>query len=55
MAPAIVVEGLFKRYREVVALDGLDFAVAAGATTALLGANGAAAPSHAGGEVIGGR
>jgi ABC-2 type transport system ATP-binding protein len=41
MAPAIVVEGLFKRYGEVVALDGLDFALAAGATTALLGANGA--------------
>ena len=39
--PAILVEGLSKRYGEVVAVDGLDFAVARGSTTALLGANGA--------------
>ena len=41
MRPAIEVEGLIKRYGEVVAVDGLSFDVAAGSTTALLGANGA--------------
>ena len=40
-APAIVVAGLSKRYGEVRAVDGLSFAVAAGSSTALLGANGA--------------
>ena len=41
MREAIRVENLSKRYGEVVAVDGLSFAVAAGTTTALLGANGA--------------
>jgi ABC-2 type transport system ATP-binding protein len=41
MPPAIVVEGLVKRYGSVVAIDDLSFEVAAGSTTALLGANGA--------------
>jgi ABC-2 type transport system ATP-binding protein len=41
MPPAIVVEGLVKRYGEVVAVDGLSFEIAAGSMTALLGANGA--------------
>ena len=41
MRPAIEVEGLIKRYGEVVAVDGLSFAVDTGSTTALLGANGA--------------
>jgi ABC-2 type transport system ATP-binding protein len=41
MAAAIRVEGLVKRYGEVVAIDYLDFEVEAGSTTALLGANGA--------------
>jgi ABC-2 type transport system ATP-binding protein len=41
MPPAIVVDGLVKRYGSVVAVDGLSFEVAAGSTTALLGANGA--------------
>jgi ABC-2 type transport system ATP-binding protein len=41
MPPAIVVEGLIKRYGSVVALDDLSFEVEAGSTTALLGANGA--------------
>ena len=39
--PAIAVSGLVKRYGGVVAVDGLDFAVARGSTTGLLGANGA--------------
>ena len=39
--PAVRVEGLVKRYGEVVAVDGLSFAIPAGRTTALLGANGA--------------
>jgi ABC-2 type transport system ATP-binding protein len=39
--PAIRVEGLIKRYGSVVAVDDLSFEVAAGSTTALLGANGA--------------
>ena len=38
---AIEVEGLSKRYGEVVALEQVSFAVPAGSTTALLGANGA--------------
>ncbi|HZA67792.1 MAG TPA: ABC transporter ATP-binding protein [Geminicoccaceae bacterium] len=41
MAAAIRVEGLVKRYGSVVAIDDLSFEVAAGSTTALLGANGA--------------
>ena len=41
MAAAIQVEGLVKRYGSVVAIDDLSFEVAAGSTTALLGANGA--------------
>jgi ABC-2 type transport system ATP-binding protein len=39
--PAVRVEGLVKRYGQVVAVDGLSFAIPAGRTTALLGANGA--------------
>jgi ABC-2 type transport system ATP-binding protein len=38
---AVRVEGLVKRYGQVVAVDGLSFAIPAGRTTALLGANGA--------------
>ena len=38
---AIRVEGLTKRYGETVAVDGIDFAVAAGRTLGLLGGNGA--------------
>ena len=41
MPAAIVVEGLVKRYGNVVAIDDLSFEVATGSTTALLGANGA--------------
>jgi ABC-2 type transport system ATP-binding protein len=41
MPAAIRVEGLVKRYGNVVAIDDLSFEVAAGSTTALLGANGA--------------
>src|SRR2546430_1571223 len=40
-APAIVVEGLRKRFGDVVALDGIDFAVPAGTVLGLLGPNGA--------------
>jgi ABC-2 type transport system ATP-binding protein len=39
--PVIEVSGLVKHYGAVRAVDGLDFAVAAGATVALLGGNGA--------------
>jgi daunorubicin resistance ABC transporter ATP-binding subunit len=39
--PAILVEGLIKRYGPVVALDGIDFQVAAGTVFGLLGPNGA--------------
>jgi len=39
--PAIEVAGLHKRYGDVVAVDGLDFAVPAATTCALLGGNGA--------------
>lgn len=38
---AIAVSGLVKRFGTVVAVDGLDFEVAAGSATALLGGNGA--------------
>ena len=38
---AIVAEGLTKRYGEVLAVDGLSFRVARGATLGLLGGNGA--------------
>src|SRR5262245_4688279 len=38
---AIAVEGLFKRYRDVVAVDGVTFTVSQGSFTALLGGNGA--------------
>jgi ABC-2 type transport system ATP-binding protein len=41
MAAAIVVDGLRKRYRQTVALDGLSFEVPAGALTGFLGPNGA--------------
>ena len=40
-APAIAVEGLRKRFGDVVALDGIDFAVPAGTVLGLLGPNGA--------------
>ncbi|MFE4633813.1 ATP-binding cassette domain-containing protein [Streptomyces sp. NPDC056773] len=39
--PAIVVEGLRKRYRDKQALDGLDLTVRAGTVQAILGPNGA--------------
>jgi daunorubicin resistance ABC transporter ATP-binding subunit len=39
--PAIVVEGLAKRFGQVVALDGIDFEVPAGSVFGLLGPNGA--------------
>lgn len=39
--PAIVVDGLVKRYGEVLAVDGISFSVAQGSFTALLGGNGA--------------
>jgi ABC-2 type transport system ATP-binding protein len=38
---AIEVQGLIKRYGDVLAVDGIDFAVPAGATVGLLGGNGA--------------
>src|SRR5919205_4487417 len=38
---AIVVQGLAKRFGEVVALDGIDFQVPAGSVFGLLGPNGA--------------
>src|SRR3989442_1460692 len=38
---AILVEGLAKRFGEVVALDGIDFEVPAGSVFGLLGPNGA--------------
>ena len=40
-AAVIRVEGLTKRYGDVVAVDAIDFEVKGGATAALLGANGA--------------
>src|SRR6059036_2824701 len=39
--PAILVEGLAKRFGEVVALDGIDFEVPVGTVFGLLGPNGA--------------
>src|SRR5438132_10710224 len=39
--PAILAEGLVKRFGDVVALDGLDLAVPAGTVLGLLGPNGA--------------
>ena len=39
--PVIVAEGLAKRFDDVVAVDAIDFAVARGGVTALLGGNGA--------------
>jgi len=39
--PAIQVDGLVKRYGDVLAVDGISFAVARGSFTALLGGNGA--------------
>ena len=39
--PPVAVKGLKKVYRDVVAVDGIDFTLAAGAVTALLGGNGA--------------
>jgi ABC-2 type transport system ATP-binding protein len=39
--PAIRVQGLVKRYKSVIALDGLDCVVPSGAITGLLGPNGA--------------
>ncbi|NLV81175.1 MAG: ATP-binding cassette domain-containing protein [Rhodococcus sp.] len=41
MADAIVVEGLCKRFGQVIALDGIDLRVEEGTVTALLGPNGA--------------
>jgi ABC-2 type transport system ATP-binding protein len=41
VASAIVVDGLRKRYKQTVALDGLSFEVPAGALTGFLGPNGA--------------
>src|SRR4030042_778436 len=38
---AIVVEGLVKRFKSLVALDGIDFEVPAGMVFGLLGPNGA--------------
>jgi ABC-2 type transport system ATP-binding protein len=40
-APAIVVEGLVKRFGDIVAVDGIDFTVPAGSVLGLLGPNGA--------------
>ncbi len=40
-APAVLVEGLRKRYGEVAALDGVDFEVPEGSVFGLLGPNGA--------------
>jgi ABC-2 type transport system ATP-binding protein len=39
--PVILVRQLTKRFKETVAVDGIDFAVERGVTTALLGGNGA--------------
>src|SRR5499426_3297332 len=39
--PPVAVKGLKKVYRDVAAVDGIDFTLAAGAVTALLGGNGA--------------
>ena len=62
---AILVEGLAKRFGDVVALDGIDFQVPAGTVFGLLGPNGAGkttairilttilAPDGGRGEVLG--
>src|SRR5215470_6221671 len=39
--PPVLVKGLKKIYRDVAAVDSIDFTLAAGAVTALLGGNGA--------------
>jgi ABC-2 type transport system ATP-binding protein len=39
--PVITAESLIKRFGDIAALDGVDFAVSAGSITALLGGNGA--------------
>jgi ABC-2 type transport system ATP-binding protein len=39
--PAIAVDGLAKTYRDVIAVDGIDFSVPRGAIVGLLGGNGA--------------
>src|SRR5256885_12097783 len=39
--PVILVEKLVKRYGQTLAVDGIDFSVERGVTTALLGGNGA--------------
>ena len=41
MSEVVVVEGLVKHFREVAAVDGIDFRVKRGETVALLGGNGA--------------
>src|SRR5437762_13969866 len=41
LIPAVAVEGLRKRFGDVVALDGIDFHVPAGTVLGLLGPNGA--------------
>ncbi len=41
MRDAVIVDTLSKRFGDVVAVDGVSFAVRAGSTTALLGGNGA--------------
>jgi ABC-2 type transport system ATP-binding protein len=40
-SPAIAVNGLVKTYRDITAVDGVDFSVARGAIVGLLGGNGA--------------
>ena len=40
-APVVAVRDLVKRYDKVTAVDGLNFSVAAGSVTALLGGDGA--------------
>ncbi|MGH7059040.1 MAG: ATP-binding cassette domain-containing protein, partial [Stellaceae bacterium] len=39
--PAVKIDNLVKRYPNAVAVDGISFTVARGATAALLGGNGA--------------
>lgn len=48
--PAIVVEGLSKRYGKVVALDELSFEVPAGSIVGLLGPNGSGSSRFPGGS-----
>ncbi|HEV2811093.1 MAG TPA: hypothetical protein VGV93_11945 [Acidimicrobiales bacterium] len=45
---AIVLEGVTKRFGEVLALDDLDLAVAPGTVCGLLGPNGAGKPLRCG-------